>query len=371
MKLAIFCNTPYQLFVASCYVAGHCKNGDTCDLYVDIDNSKQNKELADALAEQKAFSRIYILRRIASKQNTIKRNISKVRSYLQPRWMFTESVEGGKIPSEDAYDAVLISHFGAMALWFVYSFPKAKIYFYEDGLGSYLREQRNIMTSSVDRFFQKLTGRGAEKIEPEKLLLFCPDFYEGRYRNCTEKIPNTYDNADAERLVSNIFVQNDTAEYSQYPFIYLGQPSDDHDNERKQKTIECEKQMVGCIEKTIGKDILVRPHPRQDAKFYEPLKTDTKGSSWETSCVARLTEKSVLIGRYSTAQFTPKLLCGKEPVLIFTNSLYPPEDEEKRKNIEELISRIKRIYNDKEKVICPQSMDEFERILMDLREKAV
>ena len=86
------------------------------------------------------------------------------------------------------------------------------------------------MTSSVDRFFQKLTGRGAEKIEPEKLLLFCPDFYEGRYKNCTEKIPNTYDNADAERLVSNIFVQNDTAEYSQYPFIYLGQPSDDHDN---------------------------------------------------------------------------------------------------------------------------------------------
>ena len=139
MKYAIFCNTPYQLFVASCFVYGNCSSIDSVDLYVDIDNVPQNLEIVERMVNDQVLLNIYYLRRVIQHQNQINKYLYKIRSYLQPRWILKKSMVEPKITRTDYYDAILVSHFGAMAQWFIYSFPCAHIYLYEAGLGTSLR----------------------------------------------------------------------------------------------------------------------------------------------------------------------------------------------------------------------------------------
>lgn len=366
MKYAILCNTPYQLFVASCFVYGNCDSGDSIDLYVDIDNASQNTEIVKQMIKNQTFQNVYYLRRIIQHQNSLAKTLYKLRSYLNPRWMLKKSMTDQKLKPTDCYDVVLVSQLGAMAQWFIYAFPTAHIYFYEDGLGTYLRSNHLALVSKIDRCFQKLTGRGANKIKPEKVLLFCPDYYEGVYYDKLEKIVNVYMNSEVEAKVRRIFPQEDASVYSEYPIIYFGQPGDDYDKERKKKTIECEKAAVQFLINHVKEKVLVRPHPRQDASIYRGLKTDTRGISWELSCIDQINENTILIGRYSTAQFTPKILCGKEPIVVFTNLIYPPEDDARSKNIEDVIHRLIRIYSDKSKIYCPGTIEEFEELLLKL-----
>lgn len=334
---------------------------------MDIDNVPQNLEIVERMVNDQVLLNIYYLRRVIQHQNQINKYLYKVRSYLQPRWILKKSMVEPELKRTDYYDAVLVSHFGAMAQWFIYSFPCAHIYLYEDGLGTYLRSNNSTLTSNIDRFFSKLTGRGADKIYPEKVLLFCPDFYEGIYQNKVEKVAGIYENPEMEMLIRQIFPQEDASIYCEYTFIYLGQPGDDYNKTRMIKTLECEKSIVQVLENTLKENVLVRPHPRQDVSLYENLNMDMRGISWELSCVNQLSEKSILIGRYSTAQFTPKILYGKEPILIFTNMIYPPEDEARSKNIDDVINRLIRIYSDKSKIYCPRTIEEFEKLLLELR----
>jgi len=58
LKYAIFCNTPYQLFVASCFVYGNCSSIDSVDLYVDIDNVPQNLEIVERMVNDQVLLNI-------------------------------------------------------------------------------------------------------------------------------------------------------------------------------------------------------------------------------------------------------------------------------------------------------------------------
>lgn len=367
MKYAIFCNTPYQLFAAVCFASGNCGPDDVCDLYVDTDNSAGNEELLSKIEAQGIFAETFRVRRRIKDMNKIKANICKVRSYLDPRWMMNKSLEGKELPPPDKYDAVMISHLGAMARWFVFSFGRAEVYMFEDGLGSYLRSQSYTMASAADRFFEKLTGRGADTIKIKKLFLFCPDFYEGENKRITEAIASPFEDKAVSEIMSELFPEDDSDTYSANRYVLLGQPGDCVDEAQRVKNDEAEQAIVDIIKETVGDDTVVRPHPRQDPAIYKALKTDTRGVSWELSCVKKLRDDSVLIGRYSTAQFTPKLLCNKETVVIFTNLLYPDESKSRMDNIQESIERLKRIYSDKQKIYCPADTDEFKSILLEDR----
>ena len=76
-------------------------------------------------------------------------------------------------------------------------------------------------------------------------------------------------------------------------------------------------------------------------------------------CIRPTVPASLWIGAFSTAQFTPKMMFDREPTLVFLYKLYGCQFN----NADELVERIRASYRDPQKVLVPQTKEEFNAIL--------
>lgn len=366
MRYALYCNTQYQVFAAECFLLNHCdRDADTCDIYIDIDNAEGMEACAQKLEKQHLFSRVYKVRRIMNAEKGCRLYAHKVQSYLNPRKIFEKSVVQSGLKGTDAYDYVMISHLGPLARWFVFSFPEAQVCFFEDGLGSYLNDTQEMFVTRKDRFFEKLTKRGPGTIRPVCFYLFCPEFYNGRYDALKRKITvvDETQKENAEKL-EEIFPRTGSTVYGDYKYIYLDQPVATLNKALTGCQEQISQEMDSLLNRKLGEKVLVRPHPRQKKKDYQRMRADRAGESWEISCTPGLRDDCVLIGRYSTAQFTPKLLYNKEPYLIFTHRLFPEDGKGvSYADAGETIERLKKLYVSENRIFCPENFQELEELL--------
>lgn len=357
---AFLCNTIYQLLAAECYALETMDSAKIkCDLFVDVDNTKQLIEYAESIKKLGIFQKIYYVKRIIGKHNKLVANSLKIESYLFPRRVFQKSIVEDPLPEIDYYNKVFISYLGPMARWFVFSFPKAEVSFFEDGLGSYESSVKYFYSTKKDRFFELLTGRGENTIRPSDLYLFCPEFYSGKLQNIIKRIPMPKKGDNKRYYLEDTFGVDESGIYSKYKYIYLGQPITSGDGAVQ----EIEEELLNVLREEYSEKALVRPHPRQDADMYYSLTIDSRGKSWEVACVDSILDSTVLIGFYSTAQFTPRLLYGKEPYLIFTFKML----DGVKSGIEtdyavETIRRLSKLYSS-EKVFIPETIEEYKTIL--------
>ncbi len=364
----IYCNTPYQLFVAMCFVFNYVnKECDTVDLYVDIDNAKELNSYANKLQDVSVFNRIYKIRRLIDRDKGISKYYKKIAFYMNPRMMFEKSVIGDSIPDSDYYDITMISYLGPLPRAFIFSYPNAKIYLFEDGLGSYLSSQYYAFATKKDKFFQFITGRGEDTIHIENRFLFSPDFYTGKNR--TSKLIVPLETTEERHILELLLPPDESDLYCRYQFIYLTQPIEANDLELVSKANHIENQIEEFLKQECPNDMLVRPHPRQFDKNYQPWEVDKRKLSWELSCSIKTKDDSVLIARFSTAQIVPKLLYDKEPYLMFLYKLFPENLEGTYTEIENTVSRLQRIYEHKEKILVPNSISEIESMINQVRRR--
>ena len=139
-----------------------------------------------------------------------------------------------------------------------------------------------------------------------------------------------------------------------------------------------EKQIIDLLYKSLGKDQLtVRMHPRNPKdkyQFQNYIIDQNSKNSWEDILIAldNLNDL-VLITLNSTAVFTPKMIYGKEPVIVILGKMimneysYQPwaqnfwDDKYSR-----FVQRICENYNNKKKVIIPESFEEMVLLLKQL-----
>ena len=107
--------------------------------------------------------------------------------------------------------------------------------------------------------------------------------------------------------------------------------------------------------------IIVRMHPRDTAyELYSDFAVDARGDMWELKTTQMDLDRTVLIGYYSTAQMTPKMLHNKEPWLIFVCHIMNVTDREGLERFEQGIEKIRQLYTNRDRIIVPHTAEELE-----------
>lgn len=258
------------------------------------------------------------------------------------------------------YDRLFLSFPNRLSEAIIYGNDCAEIVGIDDGLGSYAGDV--YARSLGDKYAMLKKLRRVSPISISRMYLNYPELYHGTRDLQILPLKNRPFTEEEKTLINDIYSFNQEDNYDGYNVIFLNQPLSDY---RTDKTyIDVEKKVVALISEKENIHPLVRLHPRETrTDLYEGMDIDESHNLWELMCENRIEDDMCLIAPYSTAQFMPKLIADKEPYLIFTLMLYAYYPAEKKKQFKELIDMLQQQYRHPEKVMCPETIGEFEEIL--------
>lgn len=132
--------------------------------------------------------------------------------------------------------------------------------------------------------------------------------------------------------------------------------------------IQCK--MAECMVSQFGKEnVVVKMHPRTvEVPYSERIPVYRAKCPFEILMSTIDIENKVLVSFISTASMNPKLILDAEPTVIFTLKFSGfVKTEEEMEEILKIVTRIKSIYRNPEKVIVPETMEEFENTIKKLK----
>lgn len=342
-SVLFICDTPYQV-LQSVQIA-RVTNSASCDIYV-YDQFTNAVKISENLRNTGIFKQVILFQkyksysgliqklttiyRICFPEHTIKKH-SKAKLHLHP------------------YQTIYLSYFTPFSDSVKLLNRNAEVIQYEDGIGSYRTKDleafsRTKLFDYINTFF--LNNRLS--YNTNILYLNRPEKYKYANHKQLRKIPQ----GDTDAL-RDIFDYQSNDLYDCRHYIYLTQPLSET------TAGEVSQEIEASILSLIKDDSLIRVHPRQDKKQYSEYYTDTVDNLWELECAYHITEKHVLIGAFSTAQFSPKMLFDKEPEVIFTYKLYGNTFE----NADETVEILRSMYTDPQKVIVAHNLQDLCKLI--------
>ena len=367
MKYAACCESQIQLMALLNYAYNVLGEEDECDLFIS-EVRLESDEQWRRIVESKVFSNVYRWRyRLLGETPKILSVIGHLLKDLFPgfylRYIIREKFCAGK------YDYVVSSSVNLATQLLGMSIPRVKLIAIDDGMGSYLA------TYKKDLFTSPMKGAAGKKnLIPICLYLNNIDFYVGMNDTYVKGLPRI--DCWSERYASifnEIFPIEHVTVYDIKKMIYLAEPMQEFLRGGYKKSF-FDKKILEDLEKYY-KYIVVRHHPRdiyteKSKEIYTKINgasLDDTGSSWEALCAKKITENHVLISVYSTAQFIPKMIYDKEPYIVFTFRLYEDLVDEVRDQGELTAQWIIESYRDKSKIFIPDTIDELDAIIADLK----
>jgi len=261
------------------------------------------------------------------------------------------------------YEILVVTSDTVLNIAFVRCYSHEKLYYLEDGIGSYFGDVRRMTTSRRRGLVLKMLGANEA---PEALYLNYPDIYTGDITNNVRKIPNR-ENELTNEVIDKLYNPGFDVSYNTKSVIYLDQPLFFMNNIMRGE--ETEKQILNILYSEFQNDLLIRKHPKSEDNHYalgKDIRYDNNGAQWETICVRKLHDSNILVGIHSTALVSPKLICNKEPYVVFLYKVFGFQDEEK---LNTFVGKIKNMYADKEKVFVPENLDELSEILLTIQSR--
>ena len=358
------CSTEYAIFNS---INAVLQNVGGCKGYADIaifHRTKNTISISKRLREKKIFSEVYDFSFFGT-NNTI----TLLMLLAFPKYFLNKVCFYGQsfCSKKNAY-RVLVSQNYLFASLFLRIYRKATVFFIEDGLSSYTgRTVEPKRRSSSFTLANKIIFKGA--LEVQKQLLYKPEMYTGS-AYCIEElqIPETKN----KNFFNLIFGYKDNTLYKVHKFVYLGTPyyglkdlminSDDaRDNLEYRSRHIVDTMLKGTKENRF----IYREHPLEsvDKDCYKELcEFDLYNNVWEIECQNTITNQHILVSFFSTALFSPKILYGKEPYLIFLYKILGIE----LFKANELISSLKSAYINPEKIILVKNIDELSVVIEKL-----
>lgn len=235
----------------------------------------------------------------------------------------------------------------------------------EDGVGSYFSDLHipNARVKLVLRLFGR--ERYLEKISSQ--YVYQPELMVRKNNLTLRRIPLPDFSGGIPTVYKNIF---GVVEGAAYPYkekaIYLQQPfmevglSDE---------FESEEAVLDLLADFFDKDnFLVKLHSRSKPERYEQYRHIKDDTLWEYIWCEESLENKLLITPISTAALSPKMLLGKEPVIIFTYRLFENllTENPAYKDMLDFVLRFKSCYTNKDRIFIPQNLQELREILESL-----
>lgn len=232
--------------------------------------------------------------------------------------------------------------------------------FFDDGLGSYVGSIGFKSITRNRKIAYRLLGKDYKHLYPQVMYVNNVEACNIEWNVPVKALPDmSHSDKSFMEVIHRVF-KEPVQEYKKLHYVVLSQPSDG--------IIQKEDQVVSLCNQ-MGLNYIYRPHPREERQDVNVPILDDSGVLWEMVCAEDISEKHVLIGKCSTAQFSPKLLFGKEPYLIFTHKLYKYDDHNLCDKYHSLCETIKQSYSIKEKVYEVDDLEDLKRAIENINMK--
>lgn len=354
-KACFACITPYQLMGAISIVQAYRFDADLYlfGLFRDYD------KIAIRLNKYGIFSRV-----ISIPYNKL-RTSSRTHSLYQ---LFRIEKEIGYfLPPDITYDYYYSTCKARGVLMLYYALikrnPRMVSVFYEDGLGTYGRELSVLKKSRFRRFSEFVLGFKPYKHVPVKIMACHPhllDLPQTRTKYEIETMPSLDWSSDNRLMMNSVFSLDDSYRFDESVIIF-----DVVRVNYKQSNIHVIHLMDECIKTVLDicsyNDVICKPHPRSKEIECVRVKSFKQTSVPIEIVYSSITdlENRILIGNLSTALFTPRMMFGKEPQVISLHRIIVPEN----KVYSSLFDKCREMYNNKERVVAPESIEDLKRVL--------
>lgn len=347
-NICIICDSTYQFLNLLGVLNMRDYTDGVIDVFINKDIIKKNPGI-DSLLRKWRVKNIYLT--TSSEKDNLYQKIIK---YISPVcYINSRCIDRIKYVKYDIIFTAVPTHFAASII----NINKcAKLYYYEDGLSSYMEDMVKRFYSLHDKILYKLFGFSLARLYPVEMYINEPKLYEGLM--CPEskecRIINI-NNGKILREIGELFPINNSL-YKENSVIFLSQPI--LLNGIKNKFDEIFNTIMSID------NIIVRPHPTEKDRFigYKG-NIDFDCGIWELLC-SNLTNNNTLIGYYSTAQFIPTILYKVQPTLIFLYRLFSDcLQKDVIERMDQTVNGLKQQYEDGGKIFTPNSMEEFIFIL--------
>lgn len=343
-RIVFLIDTDIQLLNATRFILSHGLRGKS-DAIIQMKSQNATHRIK-ALSDSGIFKNIFS---IELDKHTCFERIEILAALVQPSLYMRIK---HRIELRDKYDLVFLAFATKTFDFIIFAIGNPVVYGYDDGLGSYVGNpyydnyKRGYLTC------RNIFGRG---YIVDTLFLNNPDCFHGNEALCVLPLSSKISSAD-EMAINRVF-SFDPEKTEDYPrCIYLNQAVTDIPN-----YIENEKELADKMINEFGTDCLVRLHPSEKRRYvYKSYNLDNNNNMWELTCSRQIFDDSVLVGFFSTAQFTPKLIDDIEPYLIFTFHLYNGIEKKKTESYMKYISLFEDHYRNKGRIFVPKSLDDYE-----------
>ena len=235
-------------------------------------------------------------------------------------------------------------------------YPKAKIYLYDDGIGSYYGSMVHDYNSPLFQRMNSLFFAGKLIMEPEAMYLAVPELSRSTSCGAYRKLPGL--DAEGMLLAERMFCYRPNDLYRNHRLVYLTQPF----GESSKVDLSAEPGVLSLMEK-YAFDAVARVHPRQKEANFGVLARDTYENLWEMECLKQITDDHILVSYCSTAQFMPKLMNDKEPHLVFLYRIFGLAPSAQ---LQTLMQEFRALYRNPERIHVPEDLSQLETILKEM-----
>lgn len=357
-RFAFMCDTPLQVLNATAFVSTD-KMGSKgkSDLFL-YHQFRGSEELSARLKEQGVFENVYDFKKFRTLPGAANKLLTLWRT-LFPKSALKKIYMGkDKRFLKNRYSTLVVSFYTQFSDCLHNHFKGMRTVQIEDGLGSYVTaDLENRYRTGLFSFVNKFLFSGSLSYDPQVLYLNNPQLGIKQVLP-VEKLDSIATDEELLKTACRIFDYKENPLYSENRTVFLGQPLDDRPEIETIRLREAE------INPVIAEcEPVVRLHPRQTDGGFEDYKKDTAGNMWELECANSITDSHVLIGAFSTAQFTPKMMFGTEPTLIFLYKLLGCNFD----NADQMTEQIRNAYTDKDKVIVVENMEQLKQVIDSVR----
>lgn len=344
-KSLFICDTPYQV-INSISLA---KNEENPDIYI-YNQFKSAESIAENLKKTDIFKNVILVDKYNSFNGVVNKFVTLIRIFLP---LYTLKKYSRSRFKKTEYKRIYTSFFTSFTDSVKLVNPDAEIIQYEDGIGSYSTKDFQVTCrTTLFKIINELLIDNRLTYNVKEFYLNRPECYDFDIKSEIKKLEQLPFGEKTEKVFE--YKGNDI--YKNSRFVYLTQPL--YQTVIGDEAVKTEK----IILEKIKDDVILRVHPRQKMEEYEGYNIDDIGNLWEIECAKQISDNSVLIGAYSTAQFTPKMLCNKEPYVIFTYKIYKSE----LAGAAEMIEKLRKMYKNSDKVIVAESLEHLQNIIGEL-----
>ena len=353
------CTTPYQLIGAISIVK---KTDLDADLYL-FGSFPNFEEVARRLVKYKVFVDVIIVK------STHKKAISR----LNTLWQILNRKNAVKsfLSADIVYDFFYSTSQAHGKLLLLYELrrrnPLIEYVLYEDGMGSYSQGAHQLAGSRYTRMFERIAGSKIFIEGKTSIMVHYPQFLQlpDKIRTIPRHLMPPFDICKENvKMLKSVFyffedslleriILFDTARGVYRNNLY---------------GLELLDECFYTVMNICSDNIIMKDHPKSKLKFNCNIKRYPRQEipvEILYACMHDL-DNRILIGNFSTALFTPKMLFNKEPIIISLHRVA----WKKRKDISDTFEKMATMYLHKERVIAPDSIDELAHYLSAiLREK--